>query len=786
MFLFEIAIISIIVGLIRKGSIKNFFIGGVRGWYIFLVSIVLFMSQKVLALAGVSALNDYAFWITIVAYILLFFGLFLNLEGIWVYALLIGALMNFVILVLNGGLMPVSESALSIAGLGNATGAYMTKFASTMAVANDSTIFLWKYLGAIIPLPLPSILGEVLTPGTVIMAISSFGFIQSVMTTEYMDEDEYEKYMKELSSDDKKESPLLDDISRIKEDKDNKNDISDDNDIDYTNINEDDNSLLDNDSNEDSFEEAQEKELVENAAEEQDFFADFELDDLNEEDSESEENIEDLSLIQEEGSKLEDEDLLKELEDEFNEGEEELFNEEDEPDNLLDEAINEEELTSEEDKEEIQEEVEDIPEEEKDADDIIENIAPIAAGAGIAAAGLAMADKEDDDKNEKEPDLEDLLTEALGDDEDDEDIEELLNELRNLSMEDELESEEEAEVDYEEIEENEESSDEGIDYDFFEDENDDEINEEVTTKDLQEAEEYEDEDSETEEIISKDDDEEYEELTEESFKTPESHIKDAKEILKKVGNTKSEKLSDPINPMPDVDVESPFIIADGRIVENPYYKFKKGGTSRREQVIASPEIDDNGIYVMSGGGLAKVKEGKVEPQIPKEEQRKNPVRKSNIPNMTSTPGFDQNQEEEFTTITKQTSDKQQSSDMSQFKPLGYKENVRKTTVQSEPYTPMNNYDINNEIPMTQKRENPINSQQTNNEVYERESKMTIVNDSSTGRTVQKDYNYPKEQVVQTYREPVINSEGKEVMNPYEKVEMKIGDVEIKFWKKDNQ
>ncbi|WP_290772693.1 DUF5317 domain-containing protein [Anaerofustis sp.] len=785
MFLFEIAIISIIVGLIRKGSIKNFFIGGVRGWYIFLVSIVLFMSQKILALAGVSALNDYAFWITIVAYILLFFGLFLNLEGIWVYALLIGALMNFVILVLNGGLMPVSESALSIAGLGNATGAYMTKFASTMAVANDSTIFLWKYLGAIIPLPLPSILGEVLTPGTVIMAISSFGFIQSVMTTEYMDEDEYEKYMKELSSDDKKESPLLDDISRIKEDKDNKNDISDDNDIDYTNINEDDNSLLDNDSNEDSFEEAQEKELVENAAEEQDFFADFELDDLNEEDPESEENIEDLSLIQEEGSKLEDEDLLKELEDEFNEGEEELFNEEDEPDNLLDEAINEEELTSEEDEEEIQEEVEDIPEEEKDEDDIIENIAPIAAGAGIAAAGIAMADKEEDDKNEKEPDLEDLLTEALGDDEDDEDIEELLNELRNLSMEDELESEE-AEVDYEEIEENEESSDEGIDYDFFEDENDDEINEEVTTKDLQEAEEYEDEDSETEEIISKDDDEEYEELTEESFQTPESHIKDAKEILKKVGNTKSEKLSDPINPMPDVDVESPFIIADGRIVENPYYKFKKGGTSRREQVIASPEIDDNGIYVMSGGGLAKVKEGKVEPQIPKEEQRKNPVRKSNIPNMTSTPGFDQNQEEEFTTITKKTSDKQQSSDMSQFKPLGYKENVRKTAVQSEPYTPMNNYDINNEIPMTQKRENPINSQQTNNDVYERESKMTIVNDSSTGRTVQKDYNYPKEQVVQTYREPVIDSEGKEVMNPYEKVEMKIGDVEIKFWKKDNQ
>ena len=33
---------------------------------------------------------------------------------------------------------------------------------------------------------------------------------------------------------------------------------------------------------------------------------------------------------------------------------------------------------------------------------------------------------------------------------------------------------------------------------------------------------------------------------------------------------------------------------------------------------------------------------------------------------------------------------------------------------------------------------------------------------------------------------VIDENGKEVPNPYEKVEMKIGDVEIKFWKKDNQ
>ena len=33
---------------------------------------------------------------------------------------------------------------------------------------------------------------------------------------------------------------------------------------------------------------------------------------------------------------------------------------------------------------------------------------------------------------------------------------------------------------------------------------------------------------------------------------------------------------------------------------------------------------------------------------------------------------------------------------------------------------------------------------------------------------------------------IIDENGKDVPNPYEKVEMKIGDVEIKFWKKDSQ
>ncbi|MCR2033011.1 DUF5317 family protein [Anaerofustis stercorihominis] len=771
MFLLEIAIISIIVGLIRKGSIKNFFIGGLRGWYIFLVAIVLFMSQKVLALAGVTALNDYAFWITIAAYILLFVGLFLNLEGIWAYGLLIGALMNFVIIVLNGGLMPVSETALATAGLGNAVGSYMTKFGSTMAVATDSTIFLWKYLGAIIPLPLPSILGEVLTPGTIVMGIASFGFIQSIMTTQYMDEDEYEKYMSELSSEDKKDIPLLDDALEVKKEAKGKDDISDD-DLDYTtNISDETKELLEPSDDDHTFDDLKD-DALQSTNEElgDDFFADFELDDLNEQDmsEEAEEaiNEEELSELEEEGSKLEDEDLLKELEDEFNENEEELFNEDASLDELMDDAFSEDEFENESEEDSFDsllddafgEETEDISpiEEINDNDNnLFEDIAPIAGAAGLAAAGLAMTDNK---KDEKEPDLEELLNEALGDDEDDEDINELLNELRNLSNED---DDVKSILDADNTEElalaEEDNEDSGIDYDFFKDDEDNisEV-ETVEAEDYDKIEEYEEED--TSNIVTKED----EELLDSKPSISSSeNIKDAKEMLRRVGTTKV-KTSDPVNPMPDVDVDSPFIIADGRIVENPYYKFKKGTSSRREEALSSPEIDDNGIYVMSGGGLAKVKGDKVEPQIPKDTPRKIPVRKSNIPNLTSTPSFIDKAKEEI------VEDKQE---FEQFRPEPQETFTRRVEPQ-------------NEKPRRDKY-----SQSVINTQPQREPSMTIVNDSSTGRTVstnRDNYNYPKEQVLRTTKEPVLDESGREVPNPYEKVEMKIGDVEIKFWKKDNQ
>ncbi len=45
----------------------------------------------------------------------------------------------------------------------------------------------------------------------------------------------------------------------------------------------------------------------------------------------------------------------------------------------------------------------------------------------------------------------------------------------------------------------------------------------------------------------------------------------------------------------DIDTDSPFVIVNGRIVENPYYKFKKG--AKKEASEGTAQID-SGVYVV--------------------------------------------------------------------------------------------------------------------------------------------------------------------------------------------
>lgn len=848
MFLLEIAIISIIIGLIRKGSIKNFFTGGLRGWYIFLVAIILFLGVSACSFAGVSVINNYAFWIITAAYILTFIGLIMNLDGVWSYGLLLGCLLNFVIIVLNSGFMPVSSSALNIAGLGGATDAYMTRLSATHQIATSSTIFLYKFIGAIVPVPLPSVLGEVLSPGTLLAGLSLFGLIQSVMTTKYMDEDEYANYMQAMSEDGQVEQvpPKQDGYDdnyitpNIADDSMPSENIENPEDYDYTQSNHQADEIFEEDPEDNTFDELKEDALLDEQNEddfdEDDFFADFNLDEeepledeLGEENEEYIEDIEDideeediddiesledldalddeieedyeelgedfdevdddideallsedLDALNEEGSMLEDEELLSDLEEDFNENEENFFDENEANDYDDDEILEE---FPEGDNEDIFDEDEDYTDEE-------------------------YLDDESVDSDNEDNDLEALLNETLGEDTDDdpegeefldtlgrdpfenlfdtahavnsnivnqaapevnntegminntddpevspftnEDVENLENDLQNIQQaSDEI---------IENTPENEEHS-------FFEADNN-----AANTAGIINSFNDNNDGTNTSTPVDNQDNNEFKEYTSEN-KTP---IRDAKEMLKQVGKPRVGMGAGAVsgispnvnatNTIPSVDVESPFVISDGRIVENPYYKFKKAG--RAQQPVASPEINDTGVYVMSGGGLAKMDGDHLNPKVSKEESKITPPRRSiKVKNITSTPGFINEARDEVNRDS-------QIANMDARSILEEKPPTVQVVKQPKHIDPtmVSGYNAG-DLPKTQEA-----TLTQANKPYKNPYDGNSINHG----------NNKKEQIIPTKREDVITENGAKVPNPYEKVEMKIGDVEIKFWKKDKE
>ena len=84
--------------------------------------------------------------------------------------------------------MPLSATAIKIAGLS----ATSVEASAMTSVANTSTSL--TFLSGIIPIPLPSVLADVISPGTLLISVGLFFIIQNVLlgiVYEYDDDDDY-------------------------------------------------------------------------------------------------------------------------------------------------------------------------------------------------------------------------------------------------------------------------------------------------------------------------------------------------------------------------------------------------------------------------------------------------------------------------------------------------------------------------------------------------------------------------------------------------------------------
>ncbi|TLS38456.1 DUF5317 domain-containing protein [Pseudalkalibacillus caeni] len=175
---FDGILLSVVIGFLRKGSLKGFaalqFKWGVVFPILLLLEIFIFYFQT-----KFNWLGNSSGIIFIGIYIVGLFFLWVNRKvspGIWL--LFIGVLLNFIVMAANGGRMPVSLEAANVLDPSYAE-AIKTSLYGKHTVLTNTTYF--GFLGDVIPITDPYPKDQVISIGDIFMNIGVFIFIQQVM-----------------------------------------------------------------------------------------------------------------------------------------------------------------------------------------------------------------------------------------------------------------------------------------------------------------------------------------------------------------------------------------------------------------------------------------------------------------------------------------------------------------------------------------------------------------------------------------------------------------------------
>ncbi len=174
---FDGILISIIIGFLRKGSLRGIADLKLKGGLIF--PILLIIQLSIYLLQGkfmfITTISGYLF---MSIYIFGMYFLWLNRQHYGFLLILAGVFLNFIVMALNGGRMPVSLEAAMILDpyyidvlLNDVYGKHMLLTESTRLA----------FLGDIIPITSPYPKNQVISIGDIFMNIGIFFFIQQLM-----------------------------------------------------------------------------------------------------------------------------------------------------------------------------------------------------------------------------------------------------------------------------------------------------------------------------------------------------------------------------------------------------------------------------------------------------------------------------------------------------------------------------------------------------------------------------------------------------------------------------
>jgi hypothetical protein len=174
---FDGIIISLIVGFLRKGNLRALSHLKLKWGWVFpvllLTQIFVFTFQNDIPFLGQASDSIY-----IVVYIVGLVFLFMNRHHKGFNLIWIGVFLNFIVMVVNGGRMPVSVEASAVLDPGYIQ-ALKDGLYGKHAILTEATKL--GFLGDIIPLSDPYPRTQIISIGDVIMNIGIFFFIQNLM-----------------------------------------------------------------------------------------------------------------------------------------------------------------------------------------------------------------------------------------------------------------------------------------------------------------------------------------------------------------------------------------------------------------------------------------------------------------------------------------------------------------------------------------------------------------------------------------------------------------------------
>ena len=186
-----IIIISIIIGLLRNGKLSSLSQISLKRIELIVLACLIQGGIIFLGSRNIKFVLDYSSYMIIFSYIVLLLAVWYNKDLKGMNFIALGIIFNFIVIVANGGHMPVLLSSLYKAGLDDFALLFKEGTYITHTLISENT--LCAFLADVIPLPPPFPDPSVVSVGDFLLFYGVFSLIQNAMLKKELNPEENEQ-----------------------------------------------------------------------------------------------------------------------------------------------------------------------------------------------------------------------------------------------------------------------------------------------------------------------------------------------------------------------------------------------------------------------------------------------------------------------------------------------------------------------------------------------------------------------------------------------------------------